>query len=458
VSQLPPRVLIADDQPDVLEALRLLLKGEDFVVESVSSPAAMLRAAEAMEYDAALIDLNYTRDTTSGREGLTLLAKLQVLDPTLPVIVMTAWGSVEGAVEAIRLGARDYVEKPWDNARLLATLRTQVELARALRATRQLAADNQRLRGPDARPTLVAESRAMQAVVGQLERIAPSDANVLITGEHGTGKDVVARWIHAASLRADRPLVTVNAGGIADTLFESELFGHVKGAFTDAKSDRVGSFELADGGTLFLDEIANVSHKQQAKLLRVLESGDLQRVGSSRVRRVDVRVLAATNADLRREVAEGRFREDLLYRLNTVQIHLPPLRERREDIPQLAAHFLREQATRYKKHAAELTAGAMRALLEHAWPGNVRELRHAVERAVLMARGASVTEDDLGLQQTHPPSPPADELADDLTLEGAERLLIQRALARHSGNVSRAAEALGVSRSALYRRLQYYGL
>src|SRR5215218_2730080 len=459
VSQLPPRVLIADDQPDVLEALRLLLKGEGFVVESVTSPAAMLRAAEAMEYDAALIDLNYTRDTTSGREGLTLLAKLQALDPTLPVIVMTAWGSVEGAVEAIQLGARDYVEKPWDNARLLATLRTHIELARALRATRRLAADNQRLRGTDARPTVVAESRAMRAVLAQLERVAPSDVNVLITGEHGTGKDVVARWIHVASRRADRPLVTVNAGGIADTLFESELFGHVKGAFTDAKSDRVGSFELAEGGTLFLDEIANVSLKQQAKLLRVLESGDLQRVGSSRVRRVDVRVLAATNADLRREVSEGRFREDLLYRLNTVQIHLPPLRERREDIPQLAAHFLREQATRYKKHAAELTAGAMRALLEHAWPGNVRELRHAVERAVLMARGASVTEDDLGLQQTHPPAPPAtDELSEELTLEGAERLLIQRALARHSGNVSRAAEALGVSRSALYRRLQYYGL
>src|SRR5215218_1900644 len=455
----PRRVLIADDQPDVLEALRLLLKGEGFVVESVSSPAAMLRAAEAMEYDAALIDLNYTRDTTSGREGLTLLAKLQVLDPTLPVIVMTAWGSVEGAVEAIQLGARDYVEKPWDNARLLATLRTQVELARALRATRRLAADNQRLRGADARPTLVAESRAMQAVVGQLERIAPSDVNVLITGEHGTGKDVVARWIHAASLRADRPLVTVNAGGIADTLFESELFGHVKGAFTDAKTDRVGSFELADGGTLFLDEIANVSLKQQAKLLRVLESGDLQRVGSSRVRRVDVRVLAATNADLAREVAEGRFREDLLYRLNTVEIRLPPLRERREDIPRLAAIFLDEQAVRYKKPAAALTPGAMRALLEHSWPGNVRELRHAVERAVLMARDASVTEDDLGLQQTHPPAPPAaDELSEELTLEGAERLLIQRALARHSGNVSRAAEALGVSRSALYRRLQYYGL
>jgi DNA-binding NtrC family response regulator len=460
VSQLPPRVLVADDQPDVIEALRLLLKGEGFVVESASSPAALLRIAEGSEFDAALIDLNYTRDTTSGREGLTLLGKLQALDSMLPVLVMTAWGSVESAVEAMQLGARDYVEKPWDNGRLLATLRTQVELARALRTTRRLAAENQRLRGTDARPAIVAESRTMRAVLDQLERIAPSDVNVLITGEHGTGKDVVARWLHAASRRADRQLVTVNAGGIADTLFESELFGHVKGAFTDAKTDRVGSFELADGGTLFLDEIANVSLKQQSKLLRVLESGDLQRVGSSRVRRVDVRVLAATNADLTKEVAEGRFREDLLYRLNTVEIHLPPLRERRDDIPQLAALFLREQATRYKHPAVELTPGAMRALLDHQWPGNVRELRHAVERAVLMARGPAVTEDDLGLHSPRAASSPAGagEFPMDLTLEGAERLLIQRALARFNGNVSRAAEALGVSRSALYRRLQYYGL
>ncbi len=450
-----PRILIADDQPDVLEALRLLLKGESFVVETVSSPAAVLRAAEAGEFDAVLIDLNYTRDTTSGREGLGLLSKLQALDSSLPVVVMTAWGSVESAVEAMRLGARDYVEKPWDNARLLATLRAQVELARALRATGRLTAENHRLRGGDGRPPLLADSRSMQPVLRQLERVAPSDANVLITGEHGTGKDVVARWIHAASRRANRTLVTMNAGGIAETLFESELFGHVKGAFTDAKSDRAGCFELADGGTLFLDEIANVSLKQQAKLLRVLESGELQRVGSSRARQVDVRVIAATNAELPREVAEGRFREDLLYRLNTVEIRLPPLRERREDVPLLAAHFLREQAARYNKPAAELTPAAMRALLDHAWPGNVRELRHAVERAVLMAQGAAVTEEDLGLQ---PPRGDAALAVGDLTLEDAERMLIQRALARHEGNVSRAAEALGVSRSALYRRLQYYGL
>ena len=450
-----PRIIIADDQPDVLEALRLLLKGEGFVVETAGSPAALLRAAEASEFDVALIDLNYTRDTTSGREGLSLLARLQALDSTLPVIVMTAWGSVDSAVEAMRLGARDYVEKPWDNTRLLATLRTQVELSRALRATGKLTADNQRLRNADARPTLVAESRAMQGVVRQLERIAPSDANVLITGEHGSGKDVVARWIHTTSHRASRPLITVNAGGIAETLFESELFGHVKGAFTDAKTDRVGCFELADGGTLFLDEIANVTPKQQAKLLRVLESGELQRVGSSRTRHVDVRIISATNADLAREVAEGRFREDLLYRLNTVEIRLPPLRERRDDIPALAAHFLREQAAHYHKPLAELTPDAMRALLAHSWPGNVRELRHAVERAVLMASGTSVTEQDLGLQ---PPRASGTTSLDDLTLDEAEKMLIQRALTRHAGNVSRAADTLGVSRSALYRRIQHFGL
>jgi DNA-binding NtrC family response regulator len=250
-------------------------------------------------------------------------------------------------------------------------------------------------------------------------------------------------------------MITVNLGGIAETLFESELFGHVKGAFTDAKTDRVGCFELADGGTLFLDEIANVTPKQQAKLLRVLESGELQRVGSSRTKHVDVRVIAATNAHLAQEVAEGRFREDLLYRLNTVEIRLPPLRERRDDIPLLAAHFLREQGAHYHKPVAELTPEAMRALLGHAWPGNVRELRHAVERAVLMSSGTTVTEEDLGLQ---PPRAGGATSFDDLTLEEAEKLLIQRALSRHAGNVSRAADARGVSRSALYRRIPHFGL
>jgi len=449
-----PRILVADDQPDVLQALRLLLKGEGFQTETVSSPAGVLAALERQDFDALLMDLNYARDTTSGREGLDLVTRVQGIDATLPIVVMTAWGSVEGAVEAMRRGARDYIEKPWDNNRLLATLRTQIELGQALRTSQRLETENRRLRGP-ALPTLLAESRAMQTVLRQLERIAPSDANVLITGEHGTGKEVVARWIHAASHRAGMPLVTVNAGGLSEGVFESELFGHVKGAFTDAKTDRVGCFELADRGTLFLDEIANVGLKQQAKLLRVLETGELQRVGSSRAKTVNVRVVSATNANLPREVSEGRFREDLLYRLNTVEIELPPLRERREDIPLLATHFLREQAARYRKPVREFDAGGMRALLAHAWPGNVRELRHAVERSVLMASNSgAVTAEDLNLRSAAEGTGALDEM----TLEDAERYLIRKALARHDGNVSRAAEALGVSRSALYRRLQYYGL
>ena len=448
-----PRILVADDQGDVREALRLLLKGEGFQTEMAASPAAVLEIVEHRELDAVLMDLNYARDTTSGREGLELLPKIQQVDPTLPVVVMTAWGSVDGAVEAMRRGARDYVEKPWDNARLLATVRTQVELSRALRTSQRLESENRRLR-PDGRPMLLASSRAMEPVLRQMERVAPSSANVLITGEHGTGKDIVARWLHAASERAGRPLVTVNAGGLSETLFESELFGHVKGAFTDARTDRIGCFEVADRGTLFLDEIANVPPKQQAKLLRVLETGELQRVGSSRTILVDVRVLSATNARIATEVAEGRFREDLLYRLNTVEIHLPPLRDRRDDIPLLASHFLREQAARYGKEAREFSPAAMEALLAHSWPGNVRELRHAVERAVLMSTGVSVGVEDLALR-------PRDDDAtslDDLTLDEAEKMLIRRALTRFDGNVSRAAESLGVSRSALYRRLQQHGL
>jgi DNA-binding NtrC family response regulator len=446
------RILIADDQPDVLQALRLLLKGEGFGIETATSPAGILAAIEAHELDAVLLDLNYSRDTTSGREGLDLLASIQRIDSTLPVIVMTAWASVETAVEAMRRGARDYVEKPWDNARLLATLRTQIELGRALRHGLRLEDENRRLRKE--LPELIAESRAMQPVLDVMERVAASDANVLISGEHGTGKEVAARWLHAASNRSAKPLVTINAGGISETLFESELFGHVKGAFTDAKSDRIGCFELAHGGTLFLDEIANVPLSQQAKLLRVLETGELQRVGSSRTRKVDVRLLSATNANIFEEVAEGRFREDLLYRLNTVEVELPPLRDRREDIPLLANYFLRRQAERYRKPAARFETDAMQALLEHAWPGNVRELEHVIERTVLMARGEVIRAADLGLKARYDGSAHLEEMR----LEQAERHLIQKALDRHGGNVSQAAAALGLSRSALYRRLQRYDL
>jgi len=449
----PARALVADDQRDVLEALRLLLRPEGFEIEAVGTPASVVDAAAHRDFDVALVDLNYSRDTTSGAEGLELLRELRQIDPTLPVVVMTAWGSIELAVEAMRQGARDFVQKPWENERLLTILRNQVELGRALRARDRLEAA-QRLPAGDGGGRLVAESAAMRPVVEIVARVGPSDAAVLVTGENGTGKGVVARALHAASRRAARPLVHVNIGGLAGGTFESELFGHVRGAFTDAKSDRVGRFEAADGGTLFLDEIGNLPVGLQGKLLRVLETGELERVGSSRTIRVDARLVAATNADLAAEVAAGRFRQDLFFRLNTIEIHLPPLRERREDIPLLASHFLARLAARYRKRLTGFEPAAMEQLLAHRWPGNVRELEHAIERAVLMATGDEIRAGDLGLRA----GAGAAASLDEMSLEEVERILIRKALDRHGGNVSQAAEALGLSRSALYRRFRRHGL
>ena len=447
------RVLVADDDADVLSALRMLLKSEGFEVETVTAPSRVLAALEARDFDAALVDLNYARDTTSGAEGLELLARIRSLDPTLPVVVMTAWGSVDGAVAAVRRGARDYVQKPWDNERLLHAIRTQIELGAALRTGRRLESENHLLRREGV-PEMLARSAAMRPVIELMERVGPSEASVLVTGEHGTGKELIARILHASSPRAARSLVTVNMGGLSEGVFESELFGHVKGAFTGAQADRVGRFELADGGTLFLDEIANVPLPQQAKLLRVLQTGEFERVGSSRTRTADVRLISATNVDLRNEVAAGRFREDLLFRVETVEIRLPALRERREDIPLLAMHFLERHARRYRKTLEGFDEGAVEALLAHPWPGNVRELEHAVERAVLLARDRQLHAGDLGLRPADAGAPPLDQL----TLDEMERMLIERALKRHDGNVSDAARALGLSRSALYRRLERHGL
>jgi DNA-binding NtrC family response regulator len=446
-----PRLLIADDQRDVLEALRLLLKSDGYHIDTVESPLAVLNALAARDYDVVLVDLNYTRDTTSGEEGLDLVREINAADALLPVIVMTAWGSVPLAVEAMRRGARDFVEKPWDNERLLSIVRTQTELSRALRRARRLEAETGA--GSERRPPFVSDAPAMRPVLDVIARVGPSDANVLITGENGTGKSLVAEALHTASGRASRGMVTINAGGVSEGVFESELFGHVKGAFTDAKADRVGRFELADGSTLFLDEIANVPLGQQQKLLRVLETGEFERLGSSRTRRADVRLISATNANLSEEVAAGRFRQDLLFRLNTIEILLPPLRDRREDIPQLARQFLQTHAARYRKAITGFDPTALRALLDHPWPGNVRELDHAVERAVLMATGNIIHTSDLGLRDRASGT----ERLEDMSLEDVEALLIRKAMARY-GNVTHAAHALGLSRSALYRRLERYKL
>jgi DNA-binding NtrC family response regulator len=453
------RILIADDQADVLQALRLLLKSEGHTCVCADGPREAVEKLRREAFDAALIDLNYTRDTTSGEEGLALLAELKKLAPELPVVVMTAWGSIDLAVRAMREGAADFVEKPWDNVRLLSILATQVALGRSQRRAARLEGENRALKEGEGAEPFIAEAPSMRPLLDLLDRVAPSDANVLILGENGTGKGLLARELHRRSARAQATLVKVNMGGIAETVFESEMFGHVRGAFTDAKADRIGRFELADGGTLFLDEIANIPPSQQPKLLRVLEDGELERVGSSRTLKVDVRLVSATNADLSDEVAAGRFRKDLLYRLNTVELRLPPLRERREDIAAMARDCLARAAQRYRREGLRLAPSALRALEQHGWPGNVRELSHVIERAVLMARAAEIDSFDLGSAATGETAAVASAAPlSGMTLEQAEQAMIRNALDQCRGNIQRAAEVLGLSRGALYRRLEKYGL
>ncbi len=447
------RILIADDQRDVLSALKLLFKAEQYETLAVQAPAEVLSALEQSDFDLVLMDLNYRQDTTSGSEGLQLIEDIRAIDSEIPLVVMTAWSSVTVAVDAMRRGAGDFVEKPWDNQRLLSIVRNQIALGRSLRRGRRLEAENALLRTPQPL-AFIAESDAMRPVLALIERVAPSAANILIMGEHGTGKSLLARVIHAHSDRADQTMVTVNMGGLADSVFESEMFGHVKGAFTDAASDRVGRFELADNSTLFLDEIANIPPGQQSKLLRVLEEGEFERVGSSRTRRANVRVISATNADLSQTISDGGFRQDLLFRLNTVEITVPPLRERRADILPLAHAFLHTATTKYRRDPMHLSAPATAALQAHSWPGNVRELSHVLERAVLMAAQNEITVEDLRLAA---PSSASSAL-EDMPLETAERHLIESALARADGNVQDAAKALGLSRSALYRRLEKHGI
>ncbi|MGH9913893.1 MAG: sigma-54-dependent transcriptional regulator, partial [Pyrinomonadaceae bacterium] len=382
------------------------------------------------------------------------LERLSELDTNTPIVVMTAWGSVETAVEAMRRGARDFIRKPWDNTRLLTTLRTQLELKNEIKRGRQLEAENKSLREAAGEETkIIAESAVMKNVIELIHRIGPSDANVLLTGENGTGKGLIARILHTSSNRSKQPLIIVNVGTLSEGVFESELFGHVKGAFTDARTDRIGRFELADGGTLFLDEIANIALTHQAKLLRIIESGEFERVGSSRTQRANVRIISATNANLAREVEQDKFRQDLLFRLNTIEVYLPPLRHRREDILPLAHHFLQRHVVRYRRDVNDIEKDAARDLLTHQWPGNVRELEHSIERAVLMCRSSSLSAADFALRTKYEILP-----LDDMNLEEIEKVFIQKTLARHDGQIDMAAKALGLSRSGLYRRLKKFDL
>lgn len=449
---MPFKILVADDQSDIRESLRLLLKGEGFQVELSESPSQVLAQIEQRSPDVLLMDMNFSKDTTSGQEGLELLEKVHKKDPSLPVVVLTAWGSVELAVAAMKRGAKDFVQKPWENARLISTISTQLELAEAIRKSKKLEAENELLRG-DSQP-IIASSKAMKSILELIHRLGKSEANVLITGENGTGKSLLAQYIHQQSLRGGSPFITLNAGGLSEGVLESELFGHVKGAYTDAKKERCGRFELADGGTLFLDEIGNAPLSLQAKLLRVLETGEFERVGSSQTQKVNVRILSATNAHLDQEVAIGRFRQDLRFRLNTLEIHLPALRERPEDIRPLAEGFLTRHNHKYRKGLSGFETQAIKRLEAHTWPGNVRELDHVIERAVILESGERISSDSLMISSAQTTTL---GLQLEMSLEDMEVQLIEKALAKNK-NAAEAAQALGLSRSAMYRRMQKLGI
>lgn len=450
-------ILVADDDENIQMTLRMLLKKEGYSTEVASSPNEIIVALNRQLYSLLLIDLNFQRDTTSGVEGLSLLPQIRAIDPDLPIVVMTGWGSIELAVEAIRSGASDFIEKPWNNARVISIVNNLIELHRGHKTTARLPEQNTGLRKEQTRGNWIAASPAMENVMAVVDQVARASINILLTGENGTGKSQLAALIHAQSQRSTRPFVTVNMSAIPDGLFESELYGHIKGAFTDARTERVGRFEVAEGGTLFMDEIGNLPLSQQAKLLHVLETGQFEKLGSSQSRFADVRIITATNADLPTLIKEGNFRQDLLYRLKGIEIRLPPLRERKSEILCLADAYLKRHAAKYGRSLSGFTDSAQMALQAYDWPGNVRELDHVVERATLLARGCYLDVSELGLQP--PPAVPtsAMETWEDLTLEDAEKQLLQIALRKHTGSVAAAAKTLGISRSAFYRRLEKHG-
>lgn len=448
-----PHVLIADDQEDILETLQLTLKNEGWASTAVKDPQAVLNALSERQFDLLLMDLNYQRDTTSGQEGLDLLKAIGDLEGQPPIVVMTAWASIELAVEALHLGAKDFVEKPWSNLRLLNVLRAQIDLNTSQRQQKRLT--HAMLSGAGS-SRFIAESAALKDVLQTMASVAASDASVLIVGENGTGKNQLAAMLHQQSSRRDQAFVTMDMGAITESLFESELFGHVRGAFTDAKDTKIGRLELAEGGTLFLDEIANISAPQQSRLLRVLETGEYETVGSSQTRQADIRFISATNADINQMIEDREFRRDLFYRLNTVVLDVPPLRDRKEDIAPLVQHYLNQLSARYRKTAIQLSDEAMQLMLRYEWPGNVRELAHAIERALLVCQTDKIQPPHLGLEQSD--AAPASQIHALLSIEEAEKQLIERTLAHHQFNVSQSATSLGISRSSLYRKMEAYGL
>ena len=448
--------VVVDDDPDITLAARLALRGLFERVETLDSPAELLPMLTRESPDAILLDLNFERGATDGREGLGFLSRIMQQDPDAAVVIITAHGAVSIAVEAIKAGASDFVAKPWTNERLAATVRSAAALRRSRMDARTERGRASEL-GPTGETPLLGQSPAMERVRILIERAAPTDANVLILGENGTGKEIVAREIHRLSRRSEHPMVSVDLGATSETLFESELFGHVKGAFTGADSERMGRLKAADHSTLFLDEIGNLPLHLQPKLLTALEQREVVPVGSNKAIPIDVRVVAATNMSGDRLSDERRFRQDLLFRLNTIEIELPPLRERREDVPLLIDHYLGLYARKYDKKERELPPNVLEVLVRHDWPGNVRALRHAAERAVILAEGDRYRLEDFPLPQRSEAASLA-VVADSLNLDQLEKQMIERALRMHHFNVSLAAAELGLSRGALYRRMEKHGL
>ncbi|SKC51153.1 sigma-54-dependent transcriptional regulator [Ohtaekwangia koreensis] len=445
-----------DDDEDVLLAAKMLLKKQGHHVIIEKNPKKIPFLLHNDTYDVILLDMNFSKDITSGKEGFYWLEQILGHDPSAVVILITAFGDVEMAVRALKAGATDFILKPWQNEKLVATISTAIRLKKSYNEVDKLKKAKEMLEEQIGRPfgEIIGQSKAIQEVFTLIDKVAKTDANVLILGENGTGKELIARAIHQRSLRKDNSFVSVDMGAITETLFESELFGHKKGAFTDAREDRPGRFELANNGTLFLDEIGNLSMSLQSKLLSALQSRQVTRVGANQSMAVNIRLICATNMPLHKMVQEGTFRQDLLYRINTVELHVPPLCDRVEDIPMLAQHYLNYYAKKYHKHVTAITPEATDKLKRYAWPGNIRELQHGIERAVIMTDSATLQESDFLLSRTVSSSPNSNTL----NLDEVEKTAIVKALNMHNGNISKAADELGLTRASLYRRMEKYGI
>lgn len=455
-------ILIADDDPAIIAALNVLLLGNGYQTSSANTVEEALFLIKKQRFDLVLLDMNYELDTTSGQEGLSAIKQIKDLVAELPIVVMTGWGSVELCVESLQLGAGDFIEKPWDNERLVSVVRNQIALADSNQRAEQLNIENQLLKEKIKSESnlFIAEDSASKSLLQTIEQVSNSDISVMLLGENGTGKSMLAEQVHQLSSRREHPFVSVNMGAIPEQLFESEMFGHVKGAFTDAKQDRIGRFELANGGTLFLDEVANIPTSQQAKLLRVLESSEFERVGSSKTQLTDVRIICATNADLNQLCEQGKFRSDLMYRITGIELTVPPLRERKADIVPLAQQFVSHFAKKYRKSHLQLADDAISALMHHDWSGNVRELNHCIERATILSNGEQIEAQHLHLNGSETGKkdnvvllPESDS---ELTLDELEHRIITERLNKYGGNAIDAAKSLGLSRSAFYRRLDKY--